>query len=69
VKRALNERFAKYLKIDNSELDPLPAVDCLLSLDIAKVAYCSTDDMESLLSARNTQANSEFSPQYSRQCR
>jgi len=49
VKRALDERFAKYLKTDNSEFDPLPAVACLLSPDIAKVAYCSTDNMVSLL--------------------
>jgi len=67
VKHALDERFAKYLKTDNSEFDPLPAVACLLSPDIAKVVYCSTDDSLCWVQLRNTQANSEFSPQYSRQ--
>jgi len=40
LKRALGERFANYLKTDNSEFDPLPAVACLLSPDVSKVAYC-----------------------------
>lgn len=49
VRRALDDRFAKYLKTDNSDFDPLPAVACLLSPDVAKVLL--TDDMEELLIA------------------
>ena len=49
LRRALDDRLAKYLKTDNSEFDPLPAFACLLSPDVAKVLLM--DSMESLSSA------------------
>jgi len=53
LKRALQDRFSKYLNPEDPDFDPLPAVACLLAPDVAKVLF--TDDMESLLIAAKKQ--------------
>ena len=47
--RSLESRFSKYLNPTDPEFDPLPAVACLLSPDVAKVLL--TEDIELLLIA------------------
>ena len=49
LRRSLESRFSKYLNPTDPEFDPLPAVACLLSPDIANVLL--TEDMELLLNA------------------
>ena len=49
LRRSLESRFSKYLNPTDPEFDPLPAVACLLSPDVAKVLL--TEDVELLLIA------------------
>ena len=49
LRHSLESRFSKYLNPTDPEFDPLQAVACLLSPDVAKVLL--TEDMELLLIA------------------
>jgi hypothetical protein len=49
LRRSVDSRFSKYLNPTDLEFDPLPAIACLLSPDVAKVML--TEDMEQLLIA------------------
>lgn len=53
LRRSHNKRSNRYLNPEDPDFDPLPAVACLLALDVAKLLF--TDDMESLLIAAKKQ--------------